>query len=232
MRQGHRDAVFEHPDLDAAIVVAADQEPSAQRARVPPALSTTRAGSPGPRVGRRGRSRCLRAGAPVARGCRRRHRWRSVRPVRPRCHPPAAGCAPRPCRWRGRPASSRRRRVRSRRCPGPAAPPPPRPAAPALRRPRRGARAGDRRLNHRPRFGQRSQLFPGPLRQRQRGRVPGSAASQPSSASRRDRSRSPPSRRIAHSAACWRICCCSWGCSRAALVGRYRGSDARTGKNR
>lgn len=34
-------------------------------------------------------------------------------------------------------------------------------------------RVGDRRLNHRPRFGQRSQLFPGPLRQRQRGRVPG-----------------------------------------------------------
>lgn len=32
MRQGHRDAVFEHPDLDAAVLVAADQEPSTQRA--------------------------------------------------------------------------------------------------------------------------------------------------------------------------------------------------------
>ncbi len=60
----------------------------------------------------------------------------------------------------------------SRRCPGPAAPLPPRPSRVA---PPPGAarRVGDRRLNHRPRFGQRSQLFPGPLRQRQRGRVPG-----------------------------------------------------------
>ncbi len=217
--------------LPSSLRLTRNRVPSARV--LPPALSTTKGRVSRSARGRRGRSRCLRAGAPVARGCRRRHRWHSVRPARPRCHPPAAGCVPRPCRWRGRPARSRRRRVRSRRCPGPAAPPPPRPSrASPCAAPGAARRAGDRRLNHRPRFGQRSQLFPGPLRQRQRGRVPGSAASQPSSASRRDRSRSPPSRRIAHSAACWRICCCSWGCSRAALVGRYRGSDARTGKTR
>ncbi len=98
MRQGHRDAVFEHPDLDAAVLVAADQEPSTQRASAAAGAFHHEGPCLPPRAGRRGRSRCLRAGAPVARGCRRRHRWHSVRPARPRCHPPAAGCVPRPCR--------------------------------------------------------------------------------------------------------------------------------------
>lgn len=49
------------------------------------------------------------------------------------------------------------------------------PRHPLRRPPGAARRAGNRRLNHRPRFGQRSQLFPGPLRQRQRGRVPGAS---------------------------------------------------------
>lgn len=175
MRQGHRDAVFEHPDLDAAVVVAADQEPSAQRASAAagafhhegPGLPARAWGGAEDRaafeqahpslaavVGDIDGALCVQFDLAAIHQPQDAHLALAGGVVGQPAH---AGVAFVPGAAQGQ--QHRRRRG---------------PAAPALAPPPGAARrAGDRRLNHRPRFGQRSQLFPGPLRQRQRGRVPG-----------------------------------------------------------